>query len=57
MEADSMSKSMFDPKHQRMEVLEWDDDAMDLLADLMGEEVQPRTDFIMKNVDFSEVKE
>jgi DNA gyrase/topoisomerase IV subunit B len=48
---------MFNPTYQRLDVLEWSDEGMGLLYELMGDDVQPRTDFIMKNVDFSEVKE
>lgn len=40
-----------------MDVMEWNESAMDLLYDLMGEEVEPRRSFIMNKVDFSEVKE
>lgn len=57
MTPESMRESMFNPVHQRLDVLEWSDEGMNLLYNLMGEDVQPRTDFIMKNVDFSEVKE
>lgn len=49
--------SMFTPEYQRMDVMEYSEDAMDLLVDLMGEEVEPRTDFIMSKVDFSKVTE
>lgn len=49
--------SMFTEKYQRMDILEIDDDARILLKDLMGKDVQPRTDFIFENVDFSEIKE
>jgi DNA gyrase/topoisomerase IV subunit B len=37
--------------------MEYDEAAMNLLYDLMGEEVEPRRDFIMNNVDFSEIAE
>lgn len=49
--------SMFTPEYQRMDVMEYSENAIDLLYDLMGEEVQPRKDFIMKKVDFSKVRE
>jgi DNA gyrase/topoisomerase IV subunit B len=48
---------MFDPAYQRMDILEYSEEAMNLLYDLMGEEVEPRRDFIMSNVDFSEIRE
>lgn len=57
LEPDQARKSMFSPEYQRIDVMEYDEAAMNLLYDLMGEEVEPRRDFIMNNVDFSEVKE
>ena len=33
------------------------EEAINLLYDLMGEDVEPRRNFIMENVDFSEIKE
>ena len=55
--AETAHASMFTPEYQRIEVMEWDEDAIDLLYELMGEDVEPRKDFIMKNIDFSEVRE
>ena len=57
LEADQARRSMFDPAYQRIDVMEWDADAISLLYDLMGEDVEPRRDFIFKKVDFSEVAE
>ena len=48
---------MFTDEYQRMDVLEYDEKAVDLLYDLMGTNVEPRRDFIMKKVDFSKVRE
>ena len=48
---------MFSPEYQRMEVMEYDDRAVDLLYDLMGEDVEPRREFIMTKIDFSKVRE
>ena len=49
--------SMFTPEYQRMDVMEWGEDAINLLYDLMGREVEPRTQFIMNHVDFSKITE
>ena len=57
LEAEVARQSMFTSGFQRMDVIEWNESAMDLLYDLMGEEVEPRRNFIMENVDFSEIKE
>ena len=40
-----------------MEIMEWNNNAIDLLYDLMGMDVEPRRNFIMKKVDFSKVRE
>ena len=50
-------RSMFDPEFQRMDVMEYEESAMDLLYALMGEDVAPRREFIMENVDFTEIRE
>ena len=57
LEAEQARNSMFSPEYQRLDVMEWDDEAIDLLYDLMGEDVEPRKEFIMKKVDFSKVRE
>ena len=57
LEPAQAKKSMFDPEFQRMDVMEYSDEAMGLLYALMGEDVAPRREFIMENVDFSEIKE
>ena len=55
--AETAHASMFTPEYQRMDVMEWSDDAIDLLYDLMGEQVEPRKEFIMSKIDFSKVRE
>lgn len=50
-------ESMFNPANQRMDVMEYSAAAINLLYDLMGEEVDPRRNFIMNNIDFSTIKE
>ena len=57
LEPEQARESMFNPEHQRLDVMEYSEDAMSLLYELMGEDVAPRRDFIMENVDFSEIKE
>lgn len=48
---------MFTSEFQRMDIMEWNESAMDLLYDLMGEEVEYRRKFIMENVDFTKIRE
>lgn len=57
MDPETAHTSMFTPEYQRMDVMEWSDDAIDLLYDLMGEQVEPRKEFIMSKIDFSKVRE
>lgn len=57
LEAEVARQSMFTPEFQRLERMEYSEEAIDLLMDLMGEEVEPRKNFIMSKVDFSEVRE
>lgn len=55
--AETAHASMFTDEYQRMDVMEYNESAIDLLYDLMGPEVEPRREFIMSRVDFSEVRE
>lgn len=57
LEPEEAHNSMFTPQFQRMDQLEWSEDAIDLLYDIMGEDVEPRAKFVMENIDFSEVRE
>ena len=55
--AETAHASMFTPEFQRMETLQYSENALKLLYDLMGEDVDPRREFIMENIDFSEIRE
>ena len=57
LEPEQAKNSMFNPQYQKMDIMEYSDEAISLLYQLMGESVEPRKQFIMKKVDFSEVKE
>lgn len=57
LEAEEARESMFTDKYQRLEIMEYSPEAMKLLEALMGDSVEPRRDYILKNVDFSEVVE
>ena len=57
LEREQARESMFNPEYQRLDVMEYSEEAMNLLYSLMGEDVAPRRDFIMENVDFSEIRE
>ena len=57
LEPEQAKRSMFSPEYQRMDVMEYSEDALNLLYELMGEDVEPRREFIMNNVDFSEIAE
>lgn len=55
--AETARASMFSPEFQRMDVMEYDENAINLLYELMGEEVASRKEFIMNKIDFSEIRE
>ena len=57
MPPETGKNSMFNSENQRIDVLEWDPDAIDLLYDLMGEEVEPRKEFVLSKIDFNMVRE
>ena len=57
LEPEQARESMFNPEYQRLDVMEYSEEAMSLLYSLMGEDVVPRREFIMTNVDFSEIRE
>lgn len=55
--ADTARASMFSPQYQRLDTMEYTDEALSLLYDLMGAAVEPRKEFIFNNIDFSEITE
>lgn len=57
LKEDIAKESMFSEDFQRLDVLEWSADAQYLLEELMGIAVEPRTEYIFKNVDFSTITE
>jgi len=50
-------KSMFTTEYQRMDILEPDPNSLMMLEELMGNDVEPRRDFIFNHIDFSEIRE
>ena len=55
--AETAQASMFNIDNQRLDILDYDRKAVDLLYELMGENVEPRREFIMDKVDFSTIRE
>ena len=55
--SEAQARSSMFGENQRMDVLEPTEEAIYLLEELMGKDAAPRTKFIFKNVDFSEVRE
>lgn len=49
--------SMFTPEFQRMDTIEYNVNAMELLHNLMSDDVLPRKEFIMNKIDFSTIRE
>lgn len=57
LKPEQAKRSMFSPEFQRLDVLEPTPEALTLLEQLMGENVEFRRNFIFKNVDFSIISE
>ena len=57
LDPEQARKSMFTDEFQRMDILIPDPNALILLEELMGKDVEPRREFIFNNIDFSEVRE
>lgn len=55
--AETARASMFTPEFQRMDVMDYNEKAITLLYNLMGEDVLPRKEFIMNKIDFSVIRE
>lgn len=49
--------SMFTEEFQRMDVLAPNKESLYLLEELMGEDVEPRRQFVFSQIDFSEIRE
>ena len=57
LSAETAKASMFTVGQQRLEVLSYSQTGMELLNELMGDDSELRRDYIIKNIDFSTIKE
>lgn len=57
LSAEQAKASMFDSKFQRLEPLVVSSAGIELLEKLMGEDIEPRREYIFKNIDFSTLRE
>lgn len=48
---------MFTPEFQRLDILEPTPDALYMLEQLMGEDVEPRRNYVFNHIDFTEIRE
>jgi DNA gyrase subunit B len=53
---DEDSRVMFGPD-QWLEQLTWDDSVAELIVDLMGDDSQPKKDFVFSRINFEEIAE
>ena len=53
MSDEDLKNSMFNSEWQHLEPIEYSKEGIDILYDLMGEEVEPRKDFVFNKIDFS----
>ena len=57
LSAEQAHNSMFTQEFQRMDKLVPDENTLNLLMNLMGEDSEPKRNFIFKNIDFNDIKE
>lgn len=57
MSVEQAHKSMFTSEFQRMDILEPDPESIYLLEQLMGNDIEPRRNFVFNNIDFSTIRE
>lgn len=57
LSAQQAHDSMFTPEHQRFDQLIPDEDSLYWLSELMGDDSEPKRNFIFKNIDFSIIRE
>ena len=57
MSVEQAHKSMFTSEFQRMDILEPDSESIYLLEQLMGNDIEPRRNFVFNNIDFSTIRE
>ena len=57
LSAEQAHNSMFTPEFQRLDILEPTPDALYMLEQLMGEDVEPRRSYVFNNIDFTEIRE
>lgn len=57
LSAEQARMSMFTNEYQRMEVMEYSEEGLNTLYELMGEDVQPRRDFVFNKIDFFTIRE
>ena len=50
-------RSMFTDEFQRMDVIKASEESLELLCQLMGEDVEPRREYVFNNIDFSTIRE
>jgi DNA gyrase subunit B len=57
LSASQAHSSMFTEEFQRMDNIEIDNESIQLLEQLMGEDGDPRKEFVFNKIDFSEIRE
>lgn len=57
LDAKQAHNSMFTPEFQRLDIITPNEEGINLLLELMGDEVEPRREFIFNNIDFSTIRE
>lgn len=55
MSSEDLKQSMFSNENKRLETINFSDEGVDLLYDLMGEDTELKKEFVQKNINFKEI--
>ena len=57
LDPEQARRSMFTEEFQRLDTIKPDEKSFELLTSLMGEDIEPRREYIFSNIDFSTIRE
>lgn len=57
LDAEQAHKAMFTAEYQRIDTIVPTEESLQLLEELMGENVEPRREYVFTKIDFNEIRE
>ena len=56
LDDESLRETMFSVQKRFLEPIEFEDEGVEMLQELMGKDVEPRKEFVFNNIDFGGIK-